>query len=51
METDEEEELPIESLGLTSVVLPFMLLFTVIFAMLQKAKIFGKDYSVKLQQK
>lgn len=33
----------LESWGLTDVILPFVLIFTVIFAILQKAKIFGPD--------
>ena len=39
----------LESWGLTDVILPFVLIFTVIFAILQKAKIFGaesKKYNV-----
>lgn len=33
----------LESIGLTDVILPFILIFTVVFAILQKAKIFGKE--------
>ena len=33
----------LESFGLTDALLPFLLIFTVIFAILQKVKIFGKD--------
>ena len=33
----------LESIGLTDVILPFILVFTVVFAILQKAKIFGTD--------
>jgi len=39
----------LESMGLTDVILPFILVFTVVFAVLQKAKIFGeqsKKYNV-----
>ncbi|MBN2111483.1 hypothetical protein JW707_00120 [Candidatus Woesearchaeota archaeon] len=39
----------LENIGLTDVILPFVLVFTVIFAILQKAKIFGaesKKYNV-----
>ena len=33
----------LESMGLTDVILPFVLIFTVVFAILQKARIFGTD--------
>lgn len=33
----------LESIGLTDVILPFILIFTVVFAILQKAKIFGSE--------
>lgn len=39
----------LERLGLTDVILPFILVFTIVFAVLQKAKIFGaesKKYNV-----
>lgn len=39
----------LESMGLTDVILPFVLVFTIVFAVLQKAKIFGdqsKKYNV-----
>ena len=32
-----------ESWGMLDVLLPFLLIFTVVFAVLQKAKIFGED--------
>ena len=32
-----------ESWGLTDVLLPFLLIFTVVFAVLQKTKLFGDD--------
>lgn len=35
----------LEYLGLSDVILPFFLVFTVVFAVLQKAMIFGKDKS------
>jgi hypothetical protein len=33
----------LESLGLTDALLPFLLLFTILFAVLQKSKLLGKD--------
>lgn len=33
----------LESMGLTDAILPFVLIFTVIFAILQKAKVFGTE--------
>lgn len=35
--------LRLENMGLTDVLLPFLLVFTLVFAVLQKAKIFGQD--------
>ncbi len=37
----------LESIGFTDIILPFVLIFTIIFAILQKAKIFGATESKK----
>ncbi len=37
----------LEYLGLFDIILPFVLIFTVVFAIMQKVKIFGTDESVK----
>ena len=39
----EDFAIALESWGLTDVLLPFLLIFTIIFAVLQKSKILGKD--------
>lgn len=39
----EEGIMALERMGLSDVILPFLLIFTIVFAILQKIKVFGKD--------
>ena len=43
MSNFQEVILSLENMGLTDVLLPFLLIFTILFAVLEKAKIFGDD--------